>query len=255
MEHGESLALSRTLETMTPERGPQVKALLESALERDPRERKVFLDEACAGDAALRAEVEAFVDSHARAGDFIESPAYAVMAGSLTENDLVPGYLIGHYQIVNRLGGGGMGDIYLAEDTRLGRKVVLKTLPTHFTKDLDRVRRFQLEAKAASALSHPNIITIYEIGHIDELHYIATEFIDGETLRQRIATSELKTSEALEIAINVTAALLAAHDAGIVHRDVKPENIMLRADKIVKVLDFGLAKLTESNPITSGFTS
>ena len=172
------------------------------------------------------------------------------MAESLTESTLGPGYLIGPYQIISALGSGGMGDLFLAEDTRLGRKVVIKTLPPHFTRDVERVRRFQLEARAASALSHPNIITIYEIGQVDQLHYIAFEFIAGETLRERMGRLQLKVSEALEIAMSVTAALLAAHDAGIVHRDIKPENIMVRSDNVVKVLDFGLAKLTESNPIS-----
>jgi|GEM_PF-127351 len=240
---------------MTPERWQQIKVLLESALERDPLERDAFLAEVCAGDTGLRSEVEALLDSHDRAGAFIESPAYEVMAGSLTATNVVPGEAVGPYQIISRLGAGGMGDIYLAEDTRLGRKVALKALPAHFTKDPERVRRFQLEAKAASALSHPNIITIYEIGQIDQLHYIAIEFIDGETLRQRLKTRQLTIAEALEIATSVAAALLAAHEAGIVHRDIKPENIMLRADKIVKVLDFGLAKLTELKPMISDATT
>src|SRR5205085_8851817 len=189
---------------------------------------------ACGGDAALRDEVEALIDSHDHAGAFIESPAYEVMAESLTANDVMLGKTLGHYQIISRLGAGGMGDVYLAEDTRLGRKVALKALPTHFTKDPERVRRFQLEAKAASALSHPNIITIYEIGQLDQLHYIAIEFIEGETLRQRLKTRQLTIAEALEVATSVATALLAAHGAGIVHRDIKPENIMLRADKVVK---------------------
>jgi serine/threonine-protein kinase len=236
---------------MTPERWQQIKALLESAIERDPLARSAFFDEACAGDPVLRSEVEALIDSHAQAGEFIESPAYAVMAESLTGSDLVPGYAIGPYEIINRLAAGGMGDIYLAEDTRLGRKVVLKSLPTAFTKDTERVRRFQLEARAASALNHPNIVTVYEIGQMDQLHFIAIEFIDGETLRQRFTDGPLTISEALQIAIKVANALLAAHEAGIVHRDIKPENIMIRADRVVKVLDFGLAKLTESKPIIS----
>ncbi|HEX6717049.1 MAG TPA: protein kinase [Pyrinomonadaceae bacterium] len=236
---------------MTPERWQQIKVLLESALERDPSERESFLDQACAGDLALRTEVEALLDSHARSGDFIESPAYTVLAGSLTQTDLIPGQTIGPYEIIRRLGGGGMGDIYLAEDTRLGRKVALKALPSHFTQDLERVRRFQLEAKAASALSHPNIITIFEIGQIDHLHYIAFEFIEGQTLRQRMMLTQLTIAESLQVASSVAAALFAAHEAGIVHRDIKPENIMMRADGVVKVLDFGLAKLTEWKPIVS----
>jgi Tol biopolymer transport system component/serine/threonine protein kinase len=236
---------------MTPERWQQIKTLLDSALERDLHEQTAFLDEACAGDTALRAEVEALIDSYARAANFIEVPAYEVMAGSLTESALVPGGEIGPYQIITRLESGGMGDIYLASDTRLGRKVVLKALPTHFTRDLERVHRFQLEARAASSLNHPNIITIYDIGQLDQLHYIAIEFIDGETLRKRIKSGPLKIAEALEVATSVVAALFAAHEAGIVHRDIKPENIMLRADGVVKVLDFGLAKLAESKPIAA----
>ena len=236
---------------MTPERWQQIKTLLDSALERDLHEQTAFLDEACAGDTALRAEVEALIESYARAANFIEVPAYEVMAGSLTESALVPGGEIGPYQIISRLESGGMGDIYLASDTRLGRKVVLKALPTHFTRDLERVHRFQLEARAASSLNHPNIITIYDIGQLDQLHYIAIEFIDGETLRKRIRSGPLKIAEALEVATFVAAALFAAHEAGIVHRDIKPENIMLRADGVVKVLDFGLAKLAESKPIAA----
>jgi serine/threonine protein kinase/Tol biopolymer transport system component/Tfp pilus assembly protein PilF len=236
---------------MTPERWQQIKALLEEALERDPRERDAFLDEACTGDSNLRAEVEALIDSHARSGDFIESPAYEVLADSLTQTDLVPSTAIGPYEIIRRLGSGGMGDIYLAEDTRLGRKVALKTLPVHFTKDAERVRRFQLEAKAASALNHPNIITIYEIGQLDQLHYIVFEFVDGQTLRQRMTTAPFTIAEALQVASSVAAALLGAHEAGIVHRDVKPENIMMRADGFVKMLDFGLAKLTERKQAVS----
>ncbi len=240
---------------MTPERWQQIKSLLHEALERDPHERKAFLDEACAGDAELRAEVEALIDSHAQSGDFIESPAYELLADSLTQTDLTAGAAIGPYEIVRRLGSGGMGDIYLAEDTRLGRKVALKALPAHFTKDAARVRRFQLEAKAASALSHPNIITIYEIGQVDHLHYIVFEFIDGQTLRQRMSTAPLTVREALHVASSVAAALLGAHEAGIVHRDVKPENIMIRADGFVKMLDFGLAKLTELKvPAPKAFT-
>ncbi|HJU92616.1 MAG TPA: protein kinase [Pyrinomonadaceae bacterium] len=236
---------------MTPERWQQIKALLESALDRDPLERDAYLDKACAGDHVLRSEVVALIDSHARAGEFIESPAYEVLAGSLTESDLVPGSAVGPYQIIRPLGSGGMGDIYLAEDTRLGRKVALKALPTAFTKDPERVRRFQLEARAASALNHTNIITIYDIGQMDHLHYIAMEFVDGETLRQRMRAGRLTIDHALEVALNAGTALLAAHEAGIVHRDIKPENIMLRADGVVKVLDFGLAKLAESKVIVS----
>src|SRR5262252_7301408 len=152
---------------------------------------------------------------------------------------------ISHYRIISRIGAGGMGEVYLVEDTSLERKVALKLLPTEFTKDQDRVRRFIQEAKAASALNHPNIITIHEIGQHADAHYIATEFIDGSTLRQHMAGESLSVIDALELITQVKSALVAAHEAGIVHRDIKPENIMVRRDGIVKVLDFGLAKLTE----------
>jgi serine/threonine protein kinase len=150
-----------------------------------------------------------------------------------------------HFVVHSLLGTGGMGEVYLAEDTRLGRKIALKLLPENFTLDPNRLRRFEQEARTASALNHPNILTIYEIGSVDSVHFIATELVEGVTLRKRISDRRLKLSEVLEIAIQTASALAAAHHAGIVHRDVKPENIMLRRDGYVKVLDFGLAKLTE----------
>ena len=153
-----------------------------------------------------------------------------------------------HYRILEKLGEGGMGEVYLAEDTRLGRRVALKILPQAFAEDEVRMHRFEQEARSASNLNHPNIITIYDIGHANSLHYIASEFIDGTTLRDYTAETEIKALEALEIAIQVASALDAAHQAGVVHRDIKPENIMLRPDRIVKVLDFGLAKLVEGDP-------
>jgi len=145
-----------------------------------------------------------------------------------------------------------MGEIYLARDAKLSRKVALKLLPGPFTQDQERLRRFEQEARATSALNHPNILTIFEIGEADGRHYIASEFIEGETLGQRIAAGSLKLGEMLNIAEQITSALSAAHGAGIVHRDVKPENIMIRRDGIVKVLDFGLAKLTQTQSIRSG---
>src|SRR3989454_6876463 len=137
---------------------------------------------------------------------------------------------LSHYRIVAKLGAGGMGEVYLAEDTRLKRKVALKLLPAEFTQDEDRVRRFEQEAQAASALNHPNIITIYEIGEVDGTHFIATEFINGLTLRQQMANTQMKLAAALDLAMQVASALSAAHAAGIVHRDIKPENVMVRPD-------------------------
>src|SRR5262249_12563217 len=155
------------------------------------------------------------------------------------------GQQISHYRILSLIGAGGMGRVYLVHDTQLGRRVALKILPEQFIADADRVRRFEREARAASALNHPNIITIHEIGQVGASHFIATEFIEGQTLRQHLTRGKIELREALEIAIQVAGALTAAHAAGIVHRDIKPENVMLRPDGYVKVLDFGLAKLTE----------
>ena len=138
-----------------------------------------------------------------------------------------------------------MGEVYLATDTRLDRKVAIKLLPAEFISDPDRVGRFKQEARAASALNHPNILTIYEIGQTDSLHFIATEFVGGVTLRERMTSATMSVGETLAVAIQVASALAAAHEAGIIHRDIKPENVMLRPDGLVKVLDFGVAKLTE----------
>src|SRR5262245_10335697 len=149
------------------------------------------------------------------------------------------------YQIISPIGSGGMGEIYLAQDTRLNRKVAIKLLPERYTQDPERLRRFEQEAQAASALNHPNIITIFEIGEAGGRHFIATEYIEGATLRRKMLGAKLEVGEALDIAQQVVSALTAAHAAGIVHRDIKPENIMIRPDGYVKILDFGLAKLTE----------
>jgi serine/threonine protein kinase len=155
------------------------------------------------------------------------------------------GSRLDHYQILSLLGRGGMGEVYLASDTRLGRKVAIKLLPVEFTRDAERMRRFEQKARAASSLNHPNIITIHEIGLAGRHHFIVSEFVEGETLRQRMKSGPLGLKVALEITAQVASALQAAHRAGITHRDIKPENVMLRPDGLVKVLDFGLAKQTE----------
>ena len=152
---------------------------------------------------------------------------------------------VSHYRIVEKIGAGGMGEVYLAEDTKLDRKVALKILPPEFAEDKDRMSRFVREAKSASALNHPNIVTIYEIGEADGTHYIATEFIEGETLHSRLQSKNLSLKSALDIAVQISSALQAAHSANIIHRDVKPDNVMIRSDGVVKILDFGIAKLSE----------
>ncbi len=162
---------------------------------------------------------------------------------------LQPGARLGPYEVVALIGAGGMGDVWLATELRLGRKVALKLLPPDLTRDPVRIQRFEQEARAASALNHPNVCTIHALGETDEAqHYIAMEYVEGETLRQRLTTSKLSLREALDIGIQVAAALSVAHTGGIVHRDIKPENVMLRPDGVVKVLDFGLAKLAAAAP-------
>ena len=231
----------------------QVKNLFHAALEREPSGRSVFLEQACSGDHALRSEVESLIESFERTGDFIDAPAYELAAQSLVEQEsaMTPGQLVGSYRLVSLIGRGGMGEIYLAEDVRLGRKVALKFLPESYSNDAERLSRFEREARAASALNHPNILTVYEVGQFEGRQFIATEYVEGETLRQRQLIERLKLNEVLELALQVTAALAAAHQAGIVHRDIKPENIMLRRDGYAKVVDFGLAKLTETATGTS----
>jgi serine/threonine protein kinase len=238
---------------MDSEHWRRVDRLFQAALEIDPNEREAFLDQKCTGDDSLRREVESLLDYDRQGLSLIDAPVLDLVASLLGNNapELSAGQHIGHYKILNLLGAGGMGEVYLAHDTSLGRKIALKLLPSDFTIDDERVRRFQQEARAASALNHPNILTIYEIGRFDNRPFMATEFIEGRTLRQVATGPGLSLNHALEIAVQIAGALAAAHQAGIVHRDIKPENIMLRPDGYVKVLDFGLAKLTEQEVSTS----
>src|SRR5215475_13553212 len=236
---------------MTPERYQQIGQLYHAALAMEPSQRAAYLEQACSGDEALRREVESLLAANEQGADFLEAMA-AEVAGTMLVDDQpgpITGQRLGPYQIISLIGRGGMGVVYLAQDSRLGRKVALKLLRGEFTKDQDRLGRFRQEARAISALNHPNIITIHEIGEVKTavgaLYFIATEFIEGRTLREMIRDGGMKPSEALEVVIQVASALSAAHAAGITHRDIKPENIMLRPDGYVKVLDFGLAKLTD----------
>jgi serine/threonine protein kinase/Tfp pilus assembly protein PilF len=232
---------------MKAERWKQVNDLFQSAVERAPGERAAFLHEACHGDEGLRREVDSLLTSHVQAENFIELPAFEVAPELVTNDraDALIGKVIGHYRIESLIGVGGMGEVYLARDERLGRKAALKLLPHNLTTDETQLSRFKNEARSASALNHPNILTVYEIGTEGNRQFIATEFIDGITLRASLARGRMNLHAALEIAVQVASALAAAHEAGVVHRDIKPENIMLRPDGYAKVLDFGIAKLTE----------
>ncbi|HBB95042.1 MAG TPA: hypothetical protein DC054_06600 [Blastocatellia bacterium] len=236
---------------MDQKRWPQVKEILDAAIQHPPNERAAFLSAACSDDEALYHEVESLLDSYESA--FLEQPAVAefIEMPANAHPQVTEGQRISRYRIISLLAVSGMGEVYLAEDTSLGRKVALKLLPASFIQDEDRLRRFEQEARVASGFNHPNIVTIFEVGQMDSIHFIATEFIDGKTLRQRMVSETLGLREVLDIAIQVTNALAAAHEAGIVHRDIKPENIMLRRDGCVRVLDFGLAKLTGQPALSS----
>jgi serine/threonine protein kinase len=240
---------------MSPERWQKIEQLFHSALGQPPAERAAFLDDACAGDESLRREIELLLAADSQKESSIEALPSMVAVAWVAKGGRksLVGELIGHYRITTMLGAGGMGEVYLAEDTKLGRKIALKFLPHQYTEDEERVRRFEQEARAASALNHPNIITIYEIGHWNDINFIATEFIEGQTLRERMQHKPVPVAEALDIGVQVANALAAAHAAGIVHRDIKPANVMVRSDGYVKVLDFGLAKLTltSDTPATS----
>ncbi len=234
---------------MKTERWRQIDKLLDAALELPPDERESFLLEACGNDEDLHREVESLLKANENAGGFMESPAIEIAAKvvaqekTLADTSSFIGREIGQYKIERLLGSGGMGEVFLAHDAKLNRKVALKILPAQFVTDVERVRRFEREAHAVSALNHPNLITIYDIEQANGLHFIATEYVEGKTVRELIGNIKMK--DALSIATQTAEALNAAHNTGIIHRDIKPENIMLRPDGYVKVLDFGLAKLIE----------
>ena len=231
---------------MQSERWRSCTDIFDAAIERPPNERAAFLAQRCGGDGLLREKVELLLKYHEKSDGFIESPAFEVAPELLLDDaDALIGRNLGHYRIESVLGVGGMGVVYLAHDERLGRKVALKLLPQSLVANEARLERLKREARTASALNHPNIVTIHEIGDVDGTQYIATEFIEGITLRERMTRGPIPPNEALEIALQIASALSVAHAAGIVHRDIKPENIMLRPDGYVKVLDFGIAKFTQ----------
>src|SRR6266566_1730676 len=229
---------------MTPARFQTIEEIFLAALEQEPDQVSAFLDTACEGDVVLRREVEALLAADQRAGRFIETSSVG-LATKIIQNgqaDSLVGRTIGHYKISEAIGSGGMGEVYLATDVTAGRKAALKLLPLRFTGDAARLKRFQQEARAVVGLNHPNILTVYEIGEDHSVHYIASELIEGETLRDRLTRAPMQLTEAIDVAIQVASALAAAHEEGIVHRDIKPENIMIRPDGYVKALDVGIAK-------------
>ncbi|MFN0111142.1 MAG: protein kinase domain-containing protein [Blastocatellia bacterium] len=244
---------------MTSEQLDQLSGLYHAALELEPHQRHAFLRERCRDDQNLLHEVEQLLEANENVGSFLAKPVQAVdeptqLTSQKKESDQkkeseMIGRRFRQYRILSRIGAGGMGEVYLAKDETLGRKVALKLLPVTFGDDPDRLHRFVREAKAASATAHPNIVTIHEIGEDGGIHFIAEEFVEGQTLRGVIKQGAVSLFDALDITHQTANALAAAHSAGVVHRDIKPENIMLRPDGFVKVLDFGLATVA---PITEG---
>jgi len=236
---------------VTPERYQRINAVADGALELPPDKRAAFLEAQCSGDPELRAQVEELLGAHTAQNPLLDTPLLDRLAQDMVaaphSADLAGKQFL-HYQVLSRLGAGGVGEVWLARDTRLARQAALKLLSPLFAADPRHIRRFQQEARAASTLNHPNIVTIYETGKVNNVDFIAQEFVEGQTLRQMLAGGALPIITVLEIGAQVAAALAAAHGAGLAHRDIKPENLMLRSDGLVKVLDFGLARFVEEEP-------
>src|SRR5256714_396157 len=238
---------------MTPQQYERLTELFHAALEIAPDERTAFLDQVSDGDVELQRELESLLASHEQ-GAFAETPPDDIAAGYLAQQggssastpSLARNTRFDHYEIRSLLGKGGMGEVYLAEDMRLHRKVALKILPAAVASNKDRMRRFEQEATAAAALNHPHIAHIYEIGESEGTHFIAIEHIDGDTLRDKIHRDKAPLQKLLKYLTQVAEGLTKAHAAGIVHRDLKPDNIMITRDDYAKILDFGLAKLVET---------
>ena len=239
---------------MKAERWQHIEKVYHAALELQPESREAFLNEACAGDEIFRREVAALIACDSKAASFIEMPAIEIAAKSLADGSQVAAAAlspaippaarqIGPYRLLALLGSGGMGVVYRARDERLGRNVALKILPDNFAKDPERLARFEREAKAVAALSHPNILGIYEFGNSEGVAFAAMELLEGETLRARLDAGALPARKAMDCATQMAQALAAAHERGIIHRDLKPQNVFITREGRIKILDFGLAKL------------
>ncbi|MBX7174259.1 MAG: protein kinase [Pyrinomonadaceae bacterium] len=225
----------------------QVKEVFAETLREPAAERSRFIVKRCAGDKDLEREIKSLLDSYNEANLFLESPAVVEVAEDFADESkrLRNGDFVKHYQIIKQIGKGGMGEVFLAQDTRLERKVAVKILSDYFGDNRENLKRFIREAKTASSLNHPNIVIIHEVDEVDGMNFIVSEFIEGLTLTEIINKKTLSLAQVSDILIQIVKALVAAHTVGIIHRDIKPDNVMVRDDGIVKVLDFGLAKLVE----------
>jgi len=229
---------------MTPEEWQQVREVLADALELKPEDRPAFLDRACSADHSLRREVERLLSTSDEVRfSFLQSSAFRV--------GLTPGAKLSEYEVQKLIGSGGMGEVYRARDTRLGRDVAIKVLPAVLSHDPDRLRRFEQEAQAAAALNHPNILAVHQMGSYEGAPYLVSELLEGSTLREQLLCGPLPVRKAVDYSVQIARGLAAAHEKGITHRDLKPENLFVTKDGRVKILDFGLAKLTQPKTVAA----
>ncbi|HEY9502041.1 MAG TPA: serine/threonine-protein kinase, partial [Pyrinomonadaceae bacterium] len=231
----------------------RVREVFDSALRKEPADRQDYVNRVCGEDKQLLREVESLFSSLDHSDSFMETPAIAQVADLIANSAFETGKRFGHYELTRRIGAGGMGQVYLALDLKLDRQVAIKILNDELSRDEANLKRFVREAKAASALNHPNIIVIHEIGESEGVHYLVSEFIEGKTLREVLTQAQMSVPEVIDAAIQIAGALTAAHGVHLVHRDIKPENVMVRPDGYLKVLDFGLAKLVEKKLSFLGF--
>jgi serine/threonine protein kinase len=229
---------------MTPERWQQIQDVLEKTLGLAPNQRSDFLDQACSSDPSLRQEVETLLAASANVpSSFLQSaPERAT---------LTPGTKLDGYEVKSLLGSGGMGEVYRAHDARLGRDVAIKILPSAFSADAERLRRFEQEARATAALNHPNILVVLYTGTYEGAPYVVSELLEGKTLREQMKHGRLSVRKAIDYGVQIARGLAAAHEKGVVHRDLKPENLLVTKDGRVKILDFGLAKVTQGGSVSA----